>query len=395
MNICLITTGFPPDNGGGIGTYIYNLAKGLVKLGHTVQVISPTSGSDYIQNYIQDNVDEITIHRLPKKALPKIERLLPGLRWSFQVYQLIKQLNQQKSIDVIEFPNWEASGVFSQWLLRIPVVVRVHTPFFETLGLDSEHITFGDKVVCKLEEWSCKNANKLVSSTRSHAKTISDKYLIPIEKFTILPLGIIDKASGRTVKHSVDDGIKLLYVSRLENRKGTLALLEALPLLNQQSNNFHIDIIGSDRPHAPGGIKFQQYFKQNYADLSDKVSFHGFVDDEELDRFYRQADLFIVPSVYESFGLIYVEAMMYGLPSIATIGGGIPEVITDGADGFLTKINDSEEIMTRVVELMKDREFLNTMSLIARSSFETKFEYLIMSRNTETVYEKARNKYVK
>jgi glycosyltransferase involved in cell wall biosynthesis len=84
LNICLITTGFPPDNGGGIGTYIYNLAKGLVKLGHTVQVISPASGPDYIQ----DNVDRINVHRLPKKALPKIERLFPGLRWSFQVYQL-------------------------------------------------------------------------------------------------------------------------------------------------------------------------------------------------------------------------------------------------------------------------------------------------------------------
>jgi glycogen(starch) synthase len=277
--------------------------------------------------------------------------------------------------------------------LKIPVVVRVHTPFFETLGLDSEHITFGDKVVCKLEEWSCKKATKLVSSTHSHAKVISDEYEIPREQFTIIPLGIIDKNPENNIERCTNEEIKLLYVSRLENRKGTLALLEALPLLNQQSSNFHINIIGSDRPHAPGGVKFQEYFKQKYADLSNKVSFHGFVDDEELDRFYRQADLFVVPSVYESFGLIYVEAMMYGLPSIATTGGGIGEVITDGVDGFLTKINDSEEIMTRVVELMKDRGLLNKMSLVARTSFESKFEYLVMSTNTESVYEKARNKY--
>jgi glycosyltransferase involved in cell wall biosynthesis len=384
----LITTGFPPDNGGGIGTYIYNLAKGLVKLGHTIHVISPTSGPDYIQ----DNVDGINVHRLPKKVLPKIERLLPGFRWSYQVYKLIKQLHRKQLIDVIEFPNWEASGVLSQLMLNIPTVVRVHTPFFETLGLDSDNITFGDKAVCKLEEWSCKNADKLVSSTRCHAKTISDKYLIPLEEFTILPLGIIDKASNKTYKNAVKDEIKLLYVSRLENRKGTLALIQALPLLKQKTHNFHIDIIGSDRPHAPGGIKFQQYFKQNYDELSNKVSFHGFVDDEELDRFYRQADLFVVPSVYESFGLIYVEAMMYGLPSIATTGGGIGEVITDGKDGFLTKINHSDEIVTRIVEFMNDRELLNTMSLVARTSFEAKFEYLIMSRNTEAVYEKTRKK---
>tara|TARA_B110000438_G_C15821172_1_gene654540 strand:+ start:5872 stop:7053 length:1182 start_codon:yes stop_codon:yes gene_type:complete len=386
MNICLITTGFPPDNGGGIGTYIYNLSKGLIKFGHTVHVISPSTSAVYVK----DNIDGIVIHRLPKKTLPKIEKLFPGLRWSFQIYRLINQLHRQQIIDVIEFPNWEASGVLSQLMLNIPTVVRVHTPFFETLGLDSDHITFGDKVTCKLEEWSCNKATKLVSSTRSHAKTISDEYVIPIEKFTIIPLGIIDKNPENITERPGGKEIKLLYVSRLENRKGTLALLEALPLLNKQCIDFHINIIGSDRPHAPGGIKFQKYFEQNYADLSDKVSFPGFVNDEELERFYRQSDLFVVPSVYESFGLIYVEAMMYGLPSIATVGGGIPEVITQQVDGYLTEINSPKELVTFILEFINDRNKLKVMGHAARLSFVNRFEYLIMSKNTVAVYEETR-----
>ena len=385
MNVCLITTGFPPDNGGGIGTYIYNLAKGLVKLNHTVHVISPAQTTCYQK----ENYDGIIVHRLPKKTLPKVEHLLPGFRWSFQVYRLIKKLHQQYALDVVEFPNWEASGVVSQLLINIPVVVRVHTPFFETLGLDSETVSFGDKVVCTLEKWSCIKATKLVSSTHCHAKTISDKYFIPIDKFTILPLGIIDKNPNALLNDSKNDAIKLLYVSRLENRKGTLALLEALPLITQQSEHFHLDIIGADRPHAPGNIKFKQYFDANLAEFSHQVIFHGFVSDEALDNFYRQADLFVVPSVYESFGLIYVEAMMYGLASIATIGGGIPEVISDQLDGYLTELNSPEQIAAYIVEFINNKDKLSTMGKLARQSFEDKFEYMIMSKKTESVYQAA------
>jgi len=385
MNICLISTGFPPENGGGIGTYIYNLSKGLVALGHTVHVITPAQQT----SYGVEQEDNLFVHRLPKKTLPKIEAHLPGLRWSFQLYQLIKKIHQQTPFDVIEFPNWEASGVIPQLLLKIPTVVRLHTPFFETLSLDSDEVTFGDQMVCRFEQWSCNQANQLIASTRCHAQTIVDEYEINIADICILPLGIMDKNTATSQIKPVSNNFKILYVSRLENRKGTLAFLQSLPLIYQQCPNIQIDIIGSDRPHAPGDIKFQQYFHQHFPELSEVVTFHGFVDDQALDGFYKNADLFVVPSVYESFGLIYVEAMMYSLPSIATIGGGIPEVITDGEDGFVTEINNSEQIAERVIAFIGDEVLLKKMGLAARKSFETKFDYLIMSRNTELVYQQS------
>lgn len=390
MNICLVSTGFPPENGGGIGTYIYNLSKGLVLLGHTVHVITPTDQGVYSL----EKMDELFVHRLPKKSLSILESYFPGIRWSFQLYQLIKELHKKSTFDLIEFPNWEASGVVSQLLLKIPVVVRLHTPFFETLSLDSDQFTFGDKMVCRFEQWSCKKANQLVSSTRCHAKTIIDRYKMHISDICILPLGIIDKNIKAESTKSSYENFKILYVSRLENRKGTLAFLKSLPLIYRQCPNIQVDIIGSDRSHAPGNIKFRQYFKQNFDVLSDVVTFHGFVDDTTLDRFYNNADLFVVPSVYESFGLIYVEAMMYGLPSIATKGGGIPEVVTDGVDGFTTDINSSEQITARVIGFINNEAMLAKMGIAARKSFESKFDYLIMSRNTEEVYKITSSKYL-
>ena len=376
MNICLISTGFPPEDGGGIGTYIYNLSVGLVKLGHSVHVIYPSSSSEYCC----DIVEGVNVHRLGKKSLPKIERFFPGVRWSFQVYRLIKKLHQRNPFDVVEFPNWEAPGVVSQLMLNIPVVVRVHTPFFETLGLDSDSVAFGDKVVCYLEHLSCKKAKQLVSSTKCHAKTITDEYKMAVDNVHILPLGVIDKNVQAQIKPRLGEQCKILYVSRLENRKGTLAFLQSLPLIYQQYPNIQVDIIGSDRPHAPGDIKFEHYFNEHFCELNDIVTFHGFVSDEDIIAFYRSADIFVVPSVYESFGLIYVEAMMYGLPSIATCGGGIPEVVTDGYDGLLTDINQPQQIADHVLKLANDANLMMTMAEQARQSFETKFEYLIMAK---------------
>lgn len=387
MNICLISTGFPPENGGGIGTYIFNLSKGLVALGHTVHVITPTSN----KGYTAEQEGSLFIHRLPKKILPKVEAYFPGIRWSIQIYHLIKKLHKKSPIDVIEFPNWEAPGVVSQLLLNIPTIVRVHTPFFETLSLDSNEVGFGDKMVCRFEEWSCRKANQLVSSTRCHAKTIASEYQIEVDDICILPLGIIDKNPKDKIIKSRGEHFKILYVSRLENRKGTLAFLNSIPLIYKQHHSIQVDIIGSDRPHAPGDIQFQQYFNQNFKDYSEVVTFHGFVDDQMLDRFYKEANIFVVPSVYESFGLIYVEAMMYGLPSVATVGGGIPEVITNNVDGFLTEVNHNEQIADSVIKLINDNDLLIKMGAVARKSFENKFDYLIMSKNTEKLYLKLLN----
>jgi len=384
VNICLISTGYFPENGGGIGTYIYNLSKGLVKLGHIVHIFTSTNqGVDSLEES-----EGIVIHRYVKRTLPLIENKFPGVCWSFQLALAIKKLHKVSPFDLIEFPNWEAPGFISQYWLDIPIAIRLHTPFFETLNLDSDSQTFGDKFTCWLEEKSCRKAQQLISSTNCHAKTIIDEYNINRGDIEILPLGIIDKVTHHEITRTNTSAFKILYVSRLENRKGTLAFLEAIPLIYEKSEYVQIDIIGADRPHAPGNIKFKDFFTRKFPELHNIVTFHGFVDDKTLSDFYQGADLFVVPSVYESFGLIYVEAMMYGLPSIATKGGGIPEVITDGVDGFLTDINNSEQISARVLQFINDSSLLATMSLSARKSFEEKYEYLIMSQKTINLYSK-------
>lgn len=391
MNICLITTLYPPEMGGGIGTYIYNLSMALSKLGHNVHVIAKSNNVKYKLEVI----DGVSLHRVQEKTIPFLDKFLPGVAWSFQVYRLIKQIHLKSKIDIIEFPNWEAPGIISQYLLKnIPSVVRVHTPYFETLELDknAESITFEDRLICFLEKSSCNSAKQLVSSTLFHANMIAKEYNFQLSRFKILPLGVMDKCKVRSKAKTQEqdtDIFKILYVSRLENRKGTLSLIDALPIILKDFPKIQVDFVGSDRPHAPGHLSFKTYFDQKYSKYSESVKFHGYVSDEELDTFYREAHLFVVPSVYESFGLIYIEAMMYALPSIATMGGGIPEVVEHNKNGILLNKNNTLELAEKISMLYVDNDLRNKLACHARDSFEKKFDYMIMANNTLQMYENA------
>lgn len=382
MHICIVSAAYPPDDGGGIGTYTQTVARGLVELGVSVVVICKSNMNSFTMD------QGVQVYRA-KISYSIIEKLFPGISWSFYLYKKIKNLNKNKPFDVIEFPNWEAPGLLTQLLLnKLKTVVRVHTPYFETLELDKNgKVSFLDKIICYQEKLSCKLASSLVSSTKAHAKLICCTYNIEFSNINIIPLGVVDnfsmnelltKLSGKTK----NEKFKILYVSRLENRKGTLLLIESLKYFLNNNTNIHVDIIGKDRPHAPGNIFFKNYFLKNFKEFEDKVTFHGFVNGNELIEYYKSASLFLVPSLYESFGLIYAEAMMYGLPCIATNGGGIAEVINNNYSGYIIDEPCSKKLSNYVEDLYFNGKHLHDFSINSRNEYETKFHYLTMCKNT-------------
>jgi len=396
MRIGLVCSGYPPADGGGIGSYTKTLAGGIVERGHEVVVLTTSEGAD--SEYVDDGV--IICRVDVSKYVPMLEKILPGISASYRVYRVLRRLQEEKPFDVVEFPNWEALGVVSQLLMPwLPCCVRVHTPYFETLEFDKgEAITWRDKVICAQEKWSCKKAAQLVSSTKSHASLVAERYSLSVSEFSILPLGIKDRYSRQLLEEKLNrkrDQFKILYVSRLENRKGTLLLLDALPTILKSRPDIHVDFVGKDRPHAPGNIYFSDYFAQRFEVFSSQVSFHGYLGDEVLDELYREADLFVVPSQYESFGLIYAEALMFGLPCIATDGGGIGEVVSDGLDGVLLKQGTLEEIAAAVDEFHSDFEKIRVTSLVARSSFEQRFQDHLLIENSLELYKNIDSKFAR
>lgn len=382
LRIAIVTTAYPPEDGGGIGTYTEALAQGLAALGQEVHVLAASS-VDALERR-----GAVCLHRMRPRHLPRVEHQVPGLAWSAQVALRLSTIARRGRLDIVEFPNWEGAGlVYALVPLRATVVTRLHTPFFETLSLDAggRAPLWGERFTCWLEEQAVRRSDQLTSSTVHHRGLMARAYRIPEDRVHILPLGIplpaAEEASPQLGRRP-----RVLYVSRLEHRKGTLTLLDAVPKILAAVGPVEFVLVGKDRPHAPGGQRFADYFRQRYPDAQEHVSFLGFVEAGELVRQYQSCDLFVVPSQYESFGLIFLEAMARGKPVIGCRAGGMVEVIADGETGYLLPVGDTDALVDRVVGLLRDEELRRRMGRAARRRVEERFSAEVMAGRTLELY---------
>jgi glycosyltransferase involved in cell wall biosynthesis len=169
-----------------------------------------------------------------------------------------------------------------------------------------------------------------------------------------------------TVKLRGDAGrIKLLYVGNLIHQKGLHVLLQALDVL--KNVEWVLTVVGRSELE-PNYANLQQKYAREHG-LSERVSFIGALDSEALARVYREHDLFIMPSVNEAYGIVYLEAMQFGLPVIGTNKGGGMEIIENEHNGFLIEPGDHKALAAIIRDLAAHPERLSQLSQQARQSY--------------------------
>ena len=116
------------------------------------------------------------------------------------------------------------------------------------------------------------------------------------------------------------------------------------------------------------------------------VQFLGAVSEEKLNELYQGCDLFVAPSLYESFGLIYLEAMNYGKAVVGCRAGGIPEVVDDGGCGLLVEPEAPAALAEAILRLVRSPQLLHEMGLAGRSRLLERFTYVHMARGFAQAY---------
>jgi glycosyltransferase involved in cell wall biosynthesis len=127
-------------------------------------------------------------------------------------------------------------------------------------------------------------------------------------------------------------------------------------------------------------------FPQAY---KDDLTFLGHVEQEVLSQHLMSCDLFVAPSLYETFGLVYVEAMSYAKPVIGCAVGGVPEVIKDGETGILVPSEDHSSLGQAIIQLLKDPQMRIKMGKNAKADVENNFTIEHMVEKTLAAYKKA------
>ena len=122
--------------------------------------------------------------------------------------------------------------------------------------------------------------------------------------------------------------------------------------------------------------------------LRDHVVFPGYVDDEEIPAFYNLADLFVLPSFYEGFGIPVLEAMAFSKPCVVTDVGGNPEIVTHGETGLVTPSENTEAFTQAIAQLIEDNALAQRMGKAARERYENNFTVKSMAESYQRIYRK-------
>ena len=159
--------------------------------------------------------------------------------------------------------------------------------------------------------------------------------------------------------------LHLLFLGNVIPLKGLRVLLEAL---SHVIFDFRLDVVGSLTVDPTYARKMQE--KANACGLSSKVFFHGILDSEPLIERLEHAQVMVMPSSYEGFGIAYLEGMGFGLPAIATTSGAASEYITDGENGYLISPENVSMLTERLSTLANDRDLLARMSVNALKCYQ-------------------------
>ncbi len=363
--------GFPPEQTDGNARHNGALAKELAKNGHNVFVVS------------KSNVEYNTIHFINgawvyRHVTKRFEYETTGygrvdnqLAYARSVLETVRKINDKKKIDFILVPIWDVEGLAILTHKVAPTILSLMSPLkkvVETQWFNSEDPSY--EITYAFERYCVLHADAVMPISENIKETIGELYdvdwddveaKVPVKT---IPLGvdsqfiIDDKSLNEWYKaKKATDKIKVLYVGRFERRKGIDLLLDVMPKILKSRSNIEFELIGDNSGLDENGVSYLDEFKKHYSKEPwfKQIKLKGYVTDEELAAAYRNCDIFVAPSRYESFGQIYIEAMASGKPVIGTDVGGIPEIVKHEKNGYLIKNESSKELEKYLLELINDK----------------------------------------
>jgi D-inositol-3-phosphate glycosyltransferase len=324
------------------------------------------------------DVNVIRIKAGPIEFVPK-EKIYLYLN-EFFVYIIRWMEQHQKSYSLIHSHYWYSGSVGLKLKdhLEIPMVHNCHS-----LGrvkydvLKEQKPEFADMRLLE-EELILKRANAIVASTPQEVKNILDLYNISGENIELIRTGV-DKRLFRPIEQTratKETGLSfrntILFVGRITKAKGLGILIKALARVKRKfKEEMKLVVVGGDSSglmHSDEESNEKKHLKRliNKLDLNEDVIFLGPVDRERLPFYYSVADVCVVPSLYESFGLVAVEAMACGTPVIASKVGGLAHTVKAGYSGMHFVPGRSDHLAKVLLKLITDSEKMEKIGINAR-----------------------------
>ena len=344
---------------GGIATHFAELAAGLAELGHPVRVLVTSSRSAVPAP--PPELAPVEFIRIPAEMPGWLHRLA-GWHWPLHTLagqrlrirraaRILQREHARRPFNCIET---DSSGLLALAFLRHsrrpPVVTRVSTTEAQLAAHGGNRPRWHERVLQRWERRLVLASDVIVTHTEAHRQQVSREFGLELDQVRLLALGIAIPADNELPPPGPARPPQFLFVGRFEARKGIDTLLAALPGVLAAVPGATCRLVGRDFD----GFWERRFWAENPGVERARVDFAGPVDAPVLRAAYRECDVFVAPSRYESFGLIYAEAMAWGKPVIGCRAGGIPEVVLDGETGLLVAPGDCDGIRSALIQLLQD-----------------------------------------
>lgn len=386
MRICLVTPELPPYVAGGIGTYVLTLARGYAARGHDVTVAGfrihpdPRLVHDWGESLSLET--SLSLDWLANQwpllwRLGRLRLAASILQGALAVRDFVKA--NAGSFDIVEVANYLGHGAFlPAGLCRY--VIRLSTPGVDCGMPKTSYSTW-------FERRSCHRADLVIAHSEAMKEKGRERYDLDVNKAVVIPLGLSDVLMSSS--NPGRDDLRLIYVGRAEHRKGTDLLIRALAMVMSRRPELHLTVVGGDfDAYSAGSTELEVLWSGLRSRHSDRIELLGRVGEVVKERAIARSHWLIVPSRFESFGLVAAEAMRAGTPVIGTDGGGLAEVCGECPDNMVCKAGDFEDLcraLNAACEAGPERAMMLRAS--ARAAYERRFSDDRMIEHSLSEYE--------
>jgi glycogen synthase len=387
MRVLMLSWEYPPFVVGGIAAHADGLARALVRGGHDVTVLTLNRHEVGVEAAPDDEVvDGVRVLRASVELpwLPPGDLVARMASANHQLVALAAELGAWQP-DVVHAHDWLVAwaGDTLKALTGRPLVATIHAT---ERGRHGGHVPPGmPAAINAVEWWLTYQAREVIACSQFMVREVVGGFELPPEKVHLVPNGV-DLGSWQpgTPTGATREPLVVAW-GRVQYEKGFQVLVRAIAALRHRVPGIRCVIAGR------GSYLAELQTQIDVEGVADLVDLAGFVPDDELKDILQRAGCVVIPSLYEPFGIVALEGMAAGAPTIVARTGGLAEIVEGTSAGLLFEPGNASDLAERIADVLGNATVGAAMSADAKALLEAKYTWDAIASATVGVYEIARS----
>jgi glycosyltransferase involved in cell wall biosynthesis len=376
---------FPPRIIGGISTHVYELSRALARIGIETHVVT----CDFPEVPDQEIVDGVHVSRVDCSSISEKNFMLWTFYMNSRMIERGNEILKEYSYDLIHAHDWMVGRAAAELKSQhgLPLVSTIHAT---ELGRGGSLQNDYQKTVHYLEETLMSHSDKLICTSNYMFQHLSVNFN-PRTNIEVIPNAVdvksfklpkkLDKITANLgLPTDIFSGKVILYLGRLVQEKGLYTLIDAFERIRKNTRNLNLVIAGE------GPIKDRLIRKVQDRGLEKSVHFTGFVDEETKVALYRLCHLFVLPSHYEPFGIVVLEAMSSRIPVVVSDVGGLSEIVEDNVTGLKVPPGDPKSLANAMKKTLETPQLADMLAENAFVHVSARYTWNSVAERTAAVY---------